>query len=281
MRRLIISFVAGLICIPMINAQVDEKVEVYEKEHVTDKVPVPYVAVREADVIWAKTIWRIIDLRQKQNMPVYYPTKPIGNRMSLIDLLLYGVKNEGLTVYNADSPEATTEFDVPMTLEEVNIAMDALDDTVNVVDENGMPQQVIVPGEAKTHEVKKLLVKEKWYFDKQHSVMNARIVGLCPIRLYQKEDNPNMLMKKVFWVYYPEARALLTNHEIYNRHNDAQRISYDDFFWQRRFDSYVVAESNVYNNRWVTAYTLGTKAILESNEIENYLFSTEHDMWVY
>ena len=268
---------AGLV----VNAQVNEKIEVYEKDQIKDKKPVPYKPVREADVIWSKTIWRIVDLRQKMNMPLYYPTQPIGNRMSLIDLLLYGVTNEGLNVYDANSPDATTEFDIQMTPEQVDRAMDALPDTVQVQNEDGTYREEIVPGSAKTYQVKQIMVKEKWYFDKQHSIMEVRIIGMCPIRLYYKEDNPQLLKEMAFWVYYPEARPLLANHEIYNRHNDAQRISFDDFFLQRRFDSYVLAESNVYNNRWITSYALGEKALLESNRVEHFLFRMEHDMWVY
>src|SRR6056297_3315966 len=139
---------AGLV----VNAQVNEKIEVYEKDQIKDKKPVPYKPVREADVIWSKTIWRIVDLRQKMNMPLYYPTQPIGNRMSLIDLLLYGVTNEGLNVYDANSPDATTEFDIQMTPEQVDRAMDALPDTVQVQNEDGTYREEIVPGSAKTYQ---------------------------------------------------------------------------------------------------------------------------------
>ncbi len=282
MKRLGFILLFGFFAVSISQGQVDEKKEVYEKEHIKDKTPVPYVPVREADVPWSKTIWRIIDLRHKMNLSFYYPTEPIGNRMSLIDLLLYGVKNEGLNVYDADSPDATTEFDVLMTQEQVDVAMDAMPDTIMVQDpESGEMEENIVEGEPKTHEVQQFLIKEKWYFDKQHSTRNVRIVGLCPIRLYQKEDNPDLLRKKVFWVYYPEARGLLANHEIFNRHNDAQRISFDDRFLQRSFQSYVIQESNVYNNRGVNEYTMGVKTLLESEKIEEFLFEVEHDLWVY
>ena len=52
--------------------------EVYTREHIPNKAPVPYAYIREADVMWAKDIYRIIDLRQKQNLPLFYPTRPIN-----------------------------------------------------------------------------------------------------------------------------------------------------------------------------------------------------------
>ena len=44
--------------------------EVYTREHIPNKAPVPYAYLREADVMWAKDIYRIIDLKQKQNLPL-------------------------------------------------------------------------------------------------------------------------------------------------------------------------------------------------------------------
>jgi hypothetical protein len=63
----------------MVSAQ-DHLVEVYEREHIPNKNPVPYEYMREADVMWSKVVYRMIDLRQKQNLPLYYPTKPIGGK---------------------------------------------------------------------------------------------------------------------------------------------------------------------------------------------------------
>jgi len=40
-----------------------EKEEVYTKEHIPQKNPIPYPFVREADVTWEKTIWRAVNLR--------------------------------------------------------------------------------------------------------------------------------------------------------------------------------------------------------------------------
>ena len=38
------------------------------------KTPMPLPTVREADVMWKKTVWREIDFRQKMNQGFYYPT---------------------------------------------------------------------------------------------------------------------------------------------------------------------------------------------------------------
>lgn len=46
---------------------------VYISTHIPTKRMIPYEYVREADVIWSKRVWSFIDLREKMNMPLYYP----------------------------------------------------------------------------------------------------------------------------------------------------------------------------------------------------------------
>ncbi len=263
----------------------DLKTEVYVKEHIPQKKPVPYPYVREADVMYAKIIWRVIDLREKANLPLYFPTKPIANRWNLITLLLYGIDNEGLTAYSVDDP--VNEFKVPLTKDEIDLAMGAHTDTTKVADVNtGELVTKVITHERQVEEVKQIMVKEKWFFDKQTSTMQVRIIGLCPIRLHYREDNngnptDEMVKTRTFWIYYPEARNILANHEVFNRFNDAQHISFEDFFYQRRFESYIFAEANVYDNRAIQEYKSGIETLYESEKIKETLFKMEHDLWEY
>lgn len=259
--------------------------EVYTREHIPNKAPVPYAYVREADVMWAKDIYRIIDLKQRQNLPLYYPTKPINDRFNLVQLILWGIDNEGIRAFSTE--DQNNEFTIPLERTKIDEAFDAGIDTIKTPDvATGMMVSTIVKNDRKTDEVKQVMVKEKWFFDRNHSVMNVRIVGICPIRVYNRLDDQGLptdviLRERTFWVYYPEIRPLLARHEIFNENNDAQRISFDDYFMQRRFSSYIMAESNVYENRWINQYTVGIDVLLESDRIKEWLTNTEHDLWEY
>jgi len=259
--------------------------EVYTREHIPNKAPVPYAYIREADVMWAKDIYRIIDLRQKQNLPLFYPTRPINDRYNLVQLILWGIDNEGIRAFSSD--DNNNEFTIPLDRTNVDDVFGAGSDTIKTPDVNtGMIVSKVIQNERKTDEVKQLLVKEKWFFDRNHSVMNVRIIGVCPIRVYNRLDDQGLPTdvverRKTFWVYFPEIRPLLARHEIFNNNNDAQRISFDDYFMQRRFDSYIFAESNVYANRAINTYAVGMDALLEADKIKQWLFETEHDLWEY
>ena len=286
MKRILIISSILLFLSPMLklSAQSDVLDGVYVKEHVPARKPIPYHHLREADVSWSKKIWRILDLREKANHPLYYPTAPVDDRYSLIDLLIYGIENEGMVVYDTNDDEFTT----PMTLETIDQVFDAINDTQLIEDPitfELIPK--IIQGERYTPEITRYLMKEVWFFDRQRSKMEVRIVGMCPIRLFAKEsgdeemddDDPVLTQRTVFWVYYPAIRSLLGNHEVFNTKNDAERRTFEDIFFKRKFSSYIYRETNVFDNRRVLEYKKGLDAQLEAEKIKLQMFTIEHDLW--
>lgn len=277
MKRLIILIV--LIAFTWASFLSAQQKGIYEKD-ITDKSPVPYPHLREADVMWSKKYTRIIDLREKMNLPLYYPTFPIGDRRSLIDIIMEAVRSGEVTVYKARVTD--DEMIEPTTLGEIESTMGASIDSSWVIDPVTNNQILNVSeNEANTSEIKQYLMQEEWYFDKKHSVMKVRILGLCPIRFYIHEDTGKPSKSKAFWVYFPDLRNTLARNEVYNKYNDAHRISYDDIFMQRRFNSFIIAQSNVYNNRQITEYETGRMALLEADIIKEWLMNMEHDLWKY
>jgi len=138
--------------------------------------------------------------------------------------------------------------------------------------------------EMSADDVKKLIVKEIWYFDKQKSSLQVRILGLCPAKVYYRDSDTNKedpLTVKLFWVAYPEVRTLLAKNESLNTRNGARNLSYDDLFLMRYFDGYIFQEENVFNNREILDYSTGEIASQESERIKNAIFNYEQDLWEY
>ena len=257
---------------------------IYQRQHIREKKPIPYEPIREADIMWSKLVWRIIDMRQKMNQPLYFPTVPIGERMSLIDVLMEAIEDEKITAYKPAFDDSN-EFMEIMSYDQVLEEFDAKDKTVTIVDPlTGEPTTEVIQGTMNTDEVIQLLVKEMWFFDRKRSTMEVRIIGLCPIRLFYKDEDlgkEDLQRKKLFWVKFPEARDILAQREVVNPYNDAERRSYDEIFHKRYFDGFVVQESNVYNNRMVQQYTMGIETLLESERLEDYIYRYGHDLWEY
>lgn len=256
--------------------------QVYKKKHIVDKKPIPYEKVREADIMWSKVTWRMIDYREKMNQPLYFPTVPIGDRMSLISVLLDAIQKGELDAYRAEI-DNINEFKEKIPYEQVLVELDAQDRVQQYEDlATGQLVDTLVTGSVKTDEVLQLLIKEMWFFDKKRSTMEVRIIGLCPIRVYYDADDvdkENLRKKKLFWVKFPEARQALAKREVFNAFNDAERRSFDEIFYKRFFDGYIVQEANVYNNRTIQEYTLGVETLEESEKIEDFIFQFEHDLW--
>ena len=214
---------------------------VYKREHIQQKKPLPYEHVREADVMWAKVVWRMVDFREKINQPLYYPTVPIGDRMSLIGVLMEAIENGELQAYRA-STDNINEFREPISFDQVMTEFDAEDRVQQYEDlETGQMIDTLIQGEVNNDEILQLLVKEMWFFDKKRSVLDVRIIGLCPIRVYyDANDRENLRRKKLFWVKFDDARPAMARKEVFNAFNDAERRSFDEIFQKRFFDGFVV-----------------------------------------
>jgi len=257
--------------------------QIYKKDHIFNKVPIAYPHIREADVMWSKIVWRQIDLRERMNQSFYYPTEPIGDRMSLIDVLLDAIKSGGLQAYSAD--DDLNEFKEPVTYQQVLAEFEAEDQIQEVYNvETNRYDTTVIKGEIRTSEVQQFLIKEMWFFDRQRSVLDVRIIGICPVRLLQvagDSTQENLDRKKLFWVKFPEARPFLAKKESFNAFNDSEMRSFDEIFYKRFFDGFIVQESNVYNNRMIRDYTVGIENLLEAERVENLIFQFEHDLWEY
>ncbi len=270
---------------------------IYVQEHIPTKRVIPYSQLREADVIWSKRIWRTIDLKEKLNHPLYYPEEPVSDRMSLWDVIKYGALEEGsLTVYDLNGVDLDDQFRFPVKPTNGNLtdptylkklkSMFSNEVVVQKLDENDEPMfdedgnelYDTVMEEYVSTDIIRYELKEDWFFDKQKSVKDVRIIGISPV-VYATNENGDILgTKNLFWLYFPECRYVFQNFFVYNRQNDARRISFDDLFWKRMFASYIHKETNVFD-RTIDTYEDGVKALLESERIKKEMFQIEHDLW--
>jgi len=251
---------------------------VYVKEHYPTRRVIPYAHLREADVMWSKRIWRKLDLREKINQPLYYPTESIKDRRSLAQVILQAVREGSLTAYDGFNDEFTTT----LTKAEIESKMVKID-TLYV--ENPDPpydlQMKVIKNELSPTTIKEFRLKEDWFFDKQRSVMDVRIIGIMPVKENIDPTTGEVRgTEPMFWVYFPEARNIFASAEVFNRQNDAERRTLEDIFWKRMFGSYIYKENNVYD-RQISEYKTGIDALLEAEKIKDKIFYMEHDLWHY
>ncbi len=271
----------------------------YVKDNIKKRKPIVLPPIREADVAWSILIWRIIDVREKMNQFFYFPQSPNISRKNLMTILLEGIKERGLTAYDTDNDE----FKTPISYEDIMQKLDGGEETIQIRNQltGELEEKVVKGGNAGTAEVLQFMLKEEWYFDTSNSTLQSRIIGICPIRVYEKEadyvqpleddeestvnydEEPATpkLRKQLFWVYFPEVRPLLAVQEAFKRGNDAQRLSFDEVFVKRYFSSFITRTSNMQDNRAIADYATGIDQVIESERIKEKILRFESDLWEY
>ena len=239
--------------------------------------PVSYSYLREADVMWSRTVWRKLDLREKMNHPIYYPIEETKERINLVQLMLNAISEGSLTAYDAMNDEFTT----PLSYSSRKNFGSWVDTIIVENPDTYEPEKKPVFHEFDPSTVKEFRIKEVWFFDKQRSQLDVRIVGICPVA-----ENIDPLTGEVrglspmFWVYFPELRNILSTTRVFTRFNGNMEMTYDDLFWKRMFSSYIYKVQNVYDRK-IADYSTGINAVLESEKVQNDIFNYEMDLWEY
>jgi gliding motility associated protien GldN len=231
-----------------------------------------YEPIREADVFWWKTVWRVIDLREKLNLHFKWPKAPF------IQILLDAVQTGKCQVYSG----MDDDFSAPIQPQEaLNVAGGGVDSIYVTDPGTGIQTLQVVTKEVNWNNVNKLRLKEVWYFNKQTSTMEVRIMGICP--LYDNYDPTTGDFRgevPVFWVYFPSLRQTLVNSEAYNPFPNGVRLNWDQVYALRLFGSYIYKIDNVQDFR-IKDYKSGIDILYESEAKKQELFNFEHDLWEY
>ena len=282
-KNLFLLLLCVIACAEAILAQTQTVLDgAYVREHNPTRKVISYPYLREADVMWSKRIWQVIDLKQKINHTLYFPIDELENRKCLFHVIQIGLLDQGsITAYGTGPTGDDDEFRYPLGQAEI-------DSILNPV--KTRQKEDLATGDMITERVKEALrptdiieykLKEDWIFDKQRSERYVRIIGIAPIVNKYAEDEITIQGKKeLFWLYYPECRYIFNNYDVFNTHNGAQQMTFDQLFQMRMFHGMVVKEDNVYN-RGVTPTWQGVDALMESDRVKNDLFTLEHDLWHY
>ncbi len=311
-----ISIIACLM-LGVVTAQAQHKVVSFFDEMGTARIQteefsqahdtVVMVDHRIDDVIWARYVYRIIDMRYKQNYQLYFPTKSddadYRNLFKVItDAVVDGMpifeknmetikpdfKQEPIarnvipTMFMADDPLADysddpTHFDIEFS-DAMLIHYDSVEDELSF---HFYPFEKLVKNQLK------YLIQEVVFFDKHTSRLYTKIMGIAPLQSdkISTRDNSDIMGSLresiMFWIPFDELRPYLAMQYAIPNRNEVKRVTFDEFFQKRLFSSYIVGEGNMYN-RWIPDYS-GTEEQIkkEQERIATELLNFEQDLWEY
>lgn len=286
MKKSIVSICLLLAVFLNVKAQGVYDDFIYNRQAVKERKVVAWPYLREADVTSSKRVIRMVDVREKQNQVMAWPKNPLS--VIVYDAIIKGkiIPYRDDSLSSAFTLEDLLKFTVDTAFEEVP-------------DPNNpeiMIQDTVVNTFKPVDRIKRYRIVEDWIFDKKLSTYFVRIISiapqfkpiiggvelgeqdLCVLKYHAREADPNVASTEL------DLRHLFINYEVFNRQNDAARITFDDWFEARMFSSYIIKQSNeqdLYIKDRAEFKDNGVAAILEGERIKQDLFEKEHDMWEY
>ena len=276
----------------ILNAKKPEEIGVKTEAQIAadNDTPLPYGYVDDRDILWSKTVWEVVDLDERVNFPLYYPTDTIdigADRRSLYDVFLKNIKEGTLTDVYVDSyfTEKRVFEDLEATLQKVDTT-DLGYEQINAGEQ--ISEEFINRRSLTAADIEEYRIKGIWYFDKRQGELKYRLLGIAPVApdvnfIDDDSMDPADAKVELFWVWYPSARQILHDAKVFNQRNSAMPISFDMLLNARRFNGVIYKEDNVHGDRVINDYIADNALfqLLEADRIKESIRDREQDMWAY
>ncbi len=293
MRLFLKMFLLLFVCLSTLGAQKEAPAQITESTIPTEDIFIDDIVskrivvenrlmavqpIREADIAWEKRIQRVVDAREKLNLPF------VSEEMPLFQVLNEIISDGKITAFSDEG------FKNPLSFEDISSKMVKMDTSFTLDPDTYEEKILITRNDINWRDIKQYRIKEVWYFDKQRSNVDVRILGIAPIYQSPNDKLAGIPPAPLFWIYYPEAREPLSRHRVFNDENDISPKTWADLFDTRVFTSYIYKRSNVLDYRLKDYFVAdpdaeedrsGIDMLLYSEKIKNELLNFEHDLWEY
>ena len=277
--------------------------EEYSEAHDT----IVMVEHRWDDVIWSRYVYRIIDMRYKQNYQLYFPTKSDEIDYRNLFKVITDAVVDGMPIYEKNMETIKPDFkqdpvsrtSIPMMFMVDDPLVDYSDDPSHydisssdamLVHYDSIADELsfhFYPFEKIVKNQIKYLTQEIVFFDKHTSRLHTKIMAIAPLQSdkISTRDNSNIMQSLresiMFWIPFDGLRPYLAMQYAIPNRNETKRVTFDEFFQKRLYTSYIVGEGNMYN-RWIPDYTGDEEKVRQEQErIATELLNFEQDLWEY
>ncbi len=269
------------------NVPQDQEAPSYEPEVVFDHespfkdaiIPAPQERTLD-NILWQKTIWRMIDMREQLNFPFYFPVQKTNGRTNLF-LTIFNLLKEGKVNAHEyfENKEDFTE-ETKLDFEEV-LNLTKIDVYEQQTGDDGESVYAVNEVDVPTAQVLKFYIKETWYFDAIASGMKCKIEAIAP-QLYYINENGVEEKSVLFWISFDELRPWLAQTPVMVGNKNSKIVtSFDELFQKRRFSGHIYKEDNERNRSLMDYCSTPLEVRIEQNRIENEILNFESDLWEY
>jgi gliding motility associated protien GldN len=259
---------------------------------------------RADDVVWSRVVYRIVDMRFKQNFQLYNPVSSEDPQFKSLFLVMLNAIKDGMNVYekSSDIGDIKPYFNMPPMPREMIPTILNTDRTGELSDGNiATSEYMLLNYDSLTQEMRfnnysykgfvrnqlKYIIQEIIFFDKHYSRLYSKILAIAPLHAdnttyYEGQSVMEALYGQIlFWVPFDAFRPYMAKQYVMQSDNNSKRVTYDDFFIKKLYSSYIIGTSNVYD-RMIPDYATTPEDIAREQErVEWELLSAEQDLWEY
>lgn len=233
------------------------------------------------DAPWVREIYRELDLTKDQNSALYYPELPVGDRMNFFTMAFKLILNGDIDAYEylTDGRELFTDAN------KLKVKSFLDDQSIMYTEENG--KFIVSDYDIPSNEVQKYYVKEAWYFDKNNSVVDVKILAVCPVMYRQDDFGIDSAPYPLFWLPYENVRMYAQRMPIMSSNlNNAMNQTIDDYFRKRSYKGDIYKTTNMRNLSLQQTIKADSTVPMDSlmkkerEKIENQLIQFNKNLWV-
>jgi len=298
-KYLIVSLIISLFFVSnLVTAQVNQvpffdskgavRIQTAEMDALADTIAV--VNHRADDIVWSRIVYRVIDMREKQNYQLYFPLRSNDEYKSLFKLMLDAICN-GVNVYSKDARDLRPSFNNVLQGEDLSKAF-AFDNEMdnNLIQVDTVTKQRTFQNDKYYTYVKnqlKFLIQEIVFFDKHTSRLYSKVIAIAPLYALHPDNMESKESMQYFrgsilcWFAFDELRPYLAKQILIPNGNESERMTYDEFFAQKLYSSYLLGDSNMYNRMLLEYVVDPLKIKKEQARIETEIMNFEQDLWEY
>ena len=255
--------------------------------------PLSLRQVHESYLMWKKTLWRRVDLKEKQNKPFFARNREISK------IIIEAVERGVLIPYDSDSVNDSNVMSREVFIENIQQADDDIEEEegfdlddpfAGFGEDDPFAEEVeeisVGPIYIPKREFSIFEIKEDLYFDRIHSRIYFDIQA---ITMYLPGDsfyNPAGFEKPIasfrFIDLFNLFKSMNKDAIWYNENNIAQHKNLGDAFLLRLFKGIIVKIANADDIRVSELYVKSRKeGIMASFKVEQDLMEWESNLWEY
>lgn len=251
--------------------------------------PLSVRPIHDSDIMYKKTIWEQLDLREKQNKPFMAANNEITK------VIFDAVRADLLTAFKTDSvntPLSKDEF-----IENISASGSKLTGDELAAEKKRIQEDAFLTKEEKAQQIAGLAsgggaqefppstftqveLKEDVIFDKERSRLYFDIQTIT-IYLPADKNEAGFLKPVASFKYKDLVRVFKNNPNAiwFNAQNNAEHKNLSDAFDLRLFSGRIIKISNPDNSYLTDVYEGNRKGLLASEWIKQQIMEFEHNLW--